>query len=180
MLLLSLSFYEWVPLPPQQQGSRCRRMGSAHLISCFNKLYLTEPLPGSLLKPCCTLICIKHKRLQLIDPCSLSIWGHSDIVWAAALSRFFTCHSPPHAQRGYSPHWDCFSPTNLSLCTEVWRSHYSFWWQAVISGIDLCGVELVLDGVESNDRKEERTGRPYLEAPGCCDGKWNVRRGKRN
>lgn len=154
-------------------------MGRAHLISCFNKPFLTEPLPGSLLKPWCTLtICIKHKRLQLIDPCSLSIWGHSDIVWAADLSRFFTCSTPCSAWI-FSTLRLLFT-TNLSLCTEVWRSHYSFWWQAVISGIDLCGVELVLDGVESNDRKEERTGRPYLEAPGCCDGKWNVRRGKRN
>lgn len=94
-LFLSLSFYEWAPLPPHQQGYRCRRMGRAHLISCFNKPFLTEPLPGSLLKPWCTLIiCIKHKRLQLIDPCSLSIWGHSDIVWAADLSRFFTCSTP--------------------------------------------------------------------------------------
>lgn len=93
--MLFFSFYEWAPLPPHQQGYRCRRMGRAHLISCFNKPFLTEPLPGSLLKPWCTLtICIKHKRLQLIDPCSLSIWGHSDIVWAADLSRFFTCSTP--------------------------------------------------------------------------------------
>lgn len=28
------------------------------------------------------------------------------------------------------------------------------------------------------DRKEQCSGRPYLDAAGCCDGKWNVRRGR--
>lgn len=56
---------------------------------------------------------------------------------------------------------------------------YLLWWLTVIGGIDRCELELVLDGGESDDRKEECTGRSYLGAPGRCDGKWNVRRGKR-
>lgn len=28
------------------------------------------------------------------------------------------------------------------------------------------------------DRKEQCPGRPYLDIAGCCDGKWNVRRGR--
>eukprot|EP00064_Thunnus_orientalis_P001314 superscaffoldBa00000089_g1317 len=52
--------------------------------------------------------------------------------------------------------------------------------ESIIGGIDRRGLELLLDGGESDDRKEECTGRPYLGAPGRCDGKWNVRRGKRN
>lgn len=38
---------------------------------------------------------------------------------------------------------------------------------------------MCVDGGESDDRKEECTGRPYLGEAGRCDGKWNVRRGKR-
>lgn len=49
----------------------------------------------------------------------------------------------------------------------------------VITTIDRGGMELVQDRGELGDRKEECTGRPYLGAAGHCDGKWNVRRGKR-
>lgn len=59
------------------------------------------------------------------------------------------------------------------------ESIYLFWWLTVIGGIDHSELELVLDAGESDDRKEECTGRSYLGAPGRCDGKWNVRRGKR-
>lgn len=44
--------------------------------------------------------------------------------------------------------------------------------------IDRCGLELLLDGDGSINRKVKCTGRPYLGAPGGCDGKWNVRGGK--
>lgn len=41
-------------------------------------------------------------------------------------------------------------------------------------GIAYCGLDLVLDGGASNNRMGECAGGPYLEAPGCCDEKWNV------
>lgn len=51
--------------------------------------------------------------------------------------------------------------------------------RAAIRLIDHRRLKLGLDGGASDDRKEECTGGPYLEAPGCRDGKWNVGRGKR-
>lgn len=56
---------------------------------------------------------------------------------------------------------------------------YLSFWRATIGLIDHRQLKLGLDGVVRDNRKEECSWGPYLEAPGCRDGKRNVRRGKR-
>lgn len=50
--------------------------------------------------------------------------------------------------------------------------YMAFIWTIDLRGWNWCWME------SRANRKEQGSARPYLDAAGCCDGKWNVRRGR--
>lgn len=163
------------------QGSCCRKEGcgtgltmtvltiTAQFSTSSVAVAETQPIP--LINPSSTkgyMVLIfaswgfNHDRETVTSPCVL--WN----VWTGS---FFSPHR--NSSGAYSPpsavHIEMQTRQNLFI--KLLDKHYRWDWSP--------RAWLLLDKLGSDDRKKECSGRPYLRAPGGCDGKWNVRRGKR-